>query len=143
MPAENAATIFKPLVLISHSSQHLSRTVQQVTDHRLHNSPLVRIAILLSSNSSILPLHLPSLLPYLIFTRVKSNHHLEGNLFWLSNASPFQFLHAMVPFLAVRILCDEANNFLVKKYDSLQAEVNLCPLIDLKIRFFHLSFSVC
>ena len=40
----------------------------------LHHSPVVNIPLLLPSNSSILPLHLPSL----TCMRVRGNHHYQG-----------------------------------------------------------------
>ena len=41
----------------------------------LHHFPVVRIPLLLPSNSSILPLHLPPLLPSLTCTEVRGNHN--------------------------------------------------------------------
>merc|ERR1719452_382199 len=41
----------------------------------VHHSPVVSVPLLLCSNSSILPLHLPPLLPSLTYTRVMGNHH--------------------------------------------------------------------
>ena len=43
----------------------------------LHHSSVVIIPFLLPSNSSILPLHLPSLLPPLTGTTVRGNHYPE------------------------------------------------------------------
>ena len=41
----------------------------------LHHSPVVSISLLIPSNSSILSLHFPPMLPSLTCTRLRGNHH--------------------------------------------------------------------
>ena len=50
----------------------------------LHHSPVASIPLLLPSNSSILPLHLPPLLPSLTCRRVRDNHHQWIDNYWAS-----------------------------------------------------------
>ena len=51
----------------------------------LHQYPVVSIPLLLPSNSSMLPLHLPPLLSYLTCTRVRGNHHRKCQTCYSSN----------------------------------------------------------
>ena len=56
----------------------------------LHHSPVVSIPLLLSTNSSIFPLHLPPLLISLVCTRVRCNYHHQPFTFqrWVWRSYP-------------------------------------------------------
>ena len=73
MPAQNAANILKPLVPNPHSP--LLHIVQHVTDWVAPFPRSLSSILSLPTNSSIFPLHLPSLLLSLMCTRVKGNYH--------------------------------------------------------------------